>query len=114
MRKALTALILLASCLAAALPARAGKAVFPENTALFERPDFGSRYLGCFSGEAETVAEPVTGYSANHPLAVGCRYVRVTLPDGRAGYASERIVGASAESLQKLPEFPSAYCFPAV
>jgi len=96
--------------LAAALPVRAERLMFPERTALFAQPDFRSPYLGSFSGEAEVSLPPQTRYTANHPLAIGCRYYRVALPDGRSGFASPRIVGNSPETLARLPEFPGA-CF---
>ena len=103
--------LLLSGCL---LTAHAERMVFPEHTALFARPDFGSPYLGHFSGEAEASAKPVRHYTANHPLAFGVDYHQVTLPDGRAGYASPRIVGTSADALRQLPEFPTGYYFGAL
>lgn len=106
--------LILLYALTAAFPVRAERTTFPEHTALFARPDFKSPFLGHFSGEAEVSPEPERRYTANHPLAMGCDYRRVTLPDGRTGYASPRIVGTSAETLRQLPEFPTAYYFGAI
>ena len=106
MRKVLCAAFLLFCALAAA---GAERAVFPEKTALFAEPDFQSRFLGNFSGAAEVTAPPLKRYVANHPLAIGEEYFKVRLPDGREGYASMRIAGDSAETLQRMPAFPTAY-----
>ena len=106
MRKWLCAALLLFGVLTAV---GAERAVFPEKTALFAEPDFRSQLLGSFSGAAEVIAPPVKRYTANHPLAIVEEYFKVRLPDGRAGYASPRIVGDSPETLRRLPEFPAAY-----